>query len=299
MPYVAGESLRDRIDREKQLPLEDALQIAHEVADALSHAHSLGLVHRDVKPENILLESGHAVVTDFGIARAVTAAGGQKLTETGLAIGTPAYMSPEQASGVSDVDARSDIYSLACVLYEMLGGEPPYTASTSQALIAKKQSEPTPRISVVRETVPAVVETALIKALKKNPANRFTTARQFAEALAPSAGIAAAERAAMTRQGLAWRSGAALVATVAVVAVGVVLLKGWRTGTGTTAADEIERLVVAPLENRTGDSAAADWLWLPCRAGCVVDEPVRRCPGALSRQRPRHALLPCLVCSVD
>ena len=134
MPYVEGESLRDRLAREKQLPLDDALQIAREVADALSYAHSHDVVHRDIKPENILLESGHAVVADFGIARAITAAGGEKLTETGLALGTPAYMSPEQAAGSKELDGRSDLYSLGCVLYEMLAGQPPFTGPTVQSL---------------------------------------------------------------------------------------------------------------------------------------------------------------------
>jgi serine/threonine-protein kinase len=125
MPYVEGESLRDRLSREKQLPLDDALQIGIEVADALNYAHSLGIVHRDIKPENILLAAGHARVADFGIARAVTAAGGESLTETGLALGTPAYMSPEQASGEPDVGPRTDVYALACVVYEMLAGQTP------------------------------------------------------------------------------------------------------------------------------------------------------------------------------
>ena len=122
MPYIEGESLRDRMNREKQLPLDDALQFAREVADALSYAHSHDVIHRDIKPENILLEAGHAVIADFGIARAVTAAGGEALTDTGIAIGTPQYMSPEQAAGSKELDGRSDVYSLGCVLYEMLGG---------------------------------------------------------------------------------------------------------------------------------------------------------------------------------
>jgi len=184
MPFVQGESLRDRLSRERQLPLDDALQIAREVADALGYAHALGLVHRDIKPENILFEAGHAVVADFGIAKAIAAAGSERLTETGLAIGTPAYMSPEQAAGSKDVDGRSDLYSLGCVLYEMLSGDVPYTASTPQAVIAKKLSEPLPRISVVRETVPAGIEAALGKALARTPADRFATTGQFAEALA-------------------------------------------------------------------------------------------------------------------
>jgi serine/threonine protein kinase len=154
MPYVEGESLRARLDREKQLPLDDALRIAREVADALSYAHQQGVVHRDIKPENILLARGHARVADLGVARAVTAAGGQSLTETGLAVGTPAYMSPEQASGEREVDARSDVYSLGCVVYEMLAGQPPYTGATAGAILARKVMEPVPSLRVVRETVP-------------------------------------------------------------------------------------------------------------------------------------------------
>jgi len=190
MPYVEGESLRDRLKREKQLPLEDVLAIAREVADALGYAHARGIVHRDVKPENILLEAGHALVADFGIARAVSTAGTEGLTATGTAIGTPLYMSPEQASGEKDLDGRSDLYSLGCVVYEMLGGEPPYLGTTPHAVIAKKLSEPTPRISVVRERVPAAVEAAIDRALAKTPADRFPTAEQFIRALTiPSDGI--------------------------------------------------------------------------------------------------------------
>jgi len=183
MPYVEGESLRDRLNREKQLPIDDALQITNEVSDALGHAHSLGIVHRDIKPENILFQGGHALVADFGIARAVSEAGAETLTETGLAVGTPAYMSPEQASGSKDIDARSDLYSLGCVLYEMLSGETPYLGNTPQAIVAKKLSEPAPRVSVVRDKVPPAVEAALDRALSRTPADRFMTAEQFAEAL--------------------------------------------------------------------------------------------------------------------
>src|SRR5437667_3304498 len=138
MPYVEGETLRERVEREGQLPLEQAVQIAREVADALSHAHSRDVVHRDIKPENILLEAGHAVVSDFGIARAITAAAGGNLTATGVAIGTPAYMSPEQASGQSQIDGRTDIYALGCMLYEMLAGDPPFLASTPRAVLARQ-----------------------------------------------------------------------------------------------------------------------------------------------------------------
>src|SRR5437870_5900745 len=185
MPYVEGESLRDRLSREKQLPLGDAVQIAREVADALSYAHSRDVVHRDIKPENILFESGHAVVSDFGIARAITQAAGARLTETGIPVGTPAYMSPEQASGGGPIDGRSDVYSLACVLYEMLVGEPPYTGPTAQVVIAKRFTDPVPSVRRLRETVPPAVDAATTRALAKAPADRFATAAQFAEALTP------------------------------------------------------------------------------------------------------------------
>jgi len=252
MPFVEGESLRDRLNREKQLSIEDALQITREVADALGHAHSLGIVHRDIKPENILFQGGHALVADFGIARAVREAGAETLTETGLAIGTPAYMSPEQASGSKDIDARSDLYSLGCVLYEMLSGETPYLGNTPQAIVAKKLSEPAPRVSVVRDKVPPAVEAALDRALSRTPADRFATAAQFAEALA---GVPAAFGGGRP----VWHWVARLAAVVVIVTVGVVLLRGWRSGTSTAAAEEIDRLVVVPFENRTGDPAAAEW----------------------------------------
>ena len=193
MPFVEGESLRQRLTREPQLPLDEALQITREVADALGYAHALGFVHRDIKPENILFEAGHAVVADFGIARAVSAAGSERLTGTGISVGTPAYMSPEQAVGSRDVDGRSDLYSLGCVLYEMLSGEPPYTGPTAPAILAKKLSEPLPRISVVREVVPASIEAALTKALARTPADRFVTAAQFVEALTTSVALRPSE----------------------------------------------------------------------------------------------------------
>ncbi len=230
MPYVEGESLRDRITREKQLPLEDALQITREVADALSYAHSHGVIHRDIKPENILFESGHAVVADFGIARAVSAAGSEKLTETGLAVGTPAYMSPEQAAGDADLDGRSDLYSLGCVLYEMLSGETPYTGPTPQAILAKKLSEPLPRITVVRERVPAGVETALYRVLARTPADRWRTAADFASALADAGmrayGRTGVQSATVLGRLPRWARWAAAVAGVAVVAAGAFLVRG-------------------------------------------------------------------------
>jgi len=183
MPFVEGESLRERLQREKQLPIEEALQLTKEIAEGLGHAHALGIIHRDIKPENVMLESGHAVVTDFGIARAVTAAGGEKLTETGIAVGTPTYMSPEQAMGIGEADARSDVYALAVVLYEMLSGDPPFTGTTPQALLARKATEPPPRLRTVRRTISDPLEAVVIRALETTPADRYSTVGQFVEAL--------------------------------------------------------------------------------------------------------------------
>src|SRR4029453_3533930 len=165
MPYVEGESLRDRLRRETQLSVDEALQVARQVADALAYAHGQGVIHRDIKPENILLSGGHAMVADFGIARVLGQAERAHLTETGMAIGTAAYMSPEQASAASHIDGRSDVYSLACVLYEMLAGEPPYTGPTAQAIIAKRFSDPVPRVRRVRPSVSEIVDQAVAKAL--------------------------------------------------------------------------------------------------------------------------------------
>lgn len=184
LPYVDGESLRDRLTRETQLPVDEALRITRETADALAYAHEAGVVHRDIKPENILFEAGHAVVADFGIAQAVSEAAGDRLTESGLIVGTPAYMSPEQALGSGPLDARSDIYSLACVLYEMLAGTPPYSGPTPHAIIARKSMEPVPGLRIVRDTVTPAVESAIMRALARTPADRYATARDFAAALA-------------------------------------------------------------------------------------------------------------------
>jgi serine/threonine-protein kinase len=186
-PYIEGESLRDRLTRERQLPVEDAVEITRQVASALSHAHSHDVVHRDIKPENILLAGDEVVVADFGIARAITAAGGEKLTATGIAVGTPAYMSPEQAMAEPTLDGRSDVYSLGCVLYEMLAGEPPYTGPSAQAMLARRLTDPVPPLRTVRQTVPPAVEQAIEKALARVPADRYPTAIQFAEALRQTA----------------------------------------------------------------------------------------------------------------
>lgn len=230
MPYVEGESLRDRLIREKQLPVDDALRIAREVADALSYAHAHGLVHRDIKPENVLLESGHAVVADFGIARAVAAAGGEKLTATGIAVGTPAYMSPEQAAGSRDFDGRSDLYSLGCVLYEMLTGVPPFSGTTAESL-THQHVNVTPRpVTELRPAVPAGVAAALQRALAKTPADRFNPVALFAEALGhrqtePTPAVAPAPPPARRSN----RAPAVLAVLAVVVVVAVALATMWIT----------------------------------------------------------------------
>lgn len=253
MPFIEGETLRDRMEREKQLPLDDALQIAREVAEALGYAHARGVVHRDVKPENVLLESGHAVVADFGIARAVDAASGPQLTETGLAIGTPAYMSPEQAVA-EVVDARSDLYSLGAVLYEMLAGEPPYTGPTAQAVFAKRLMDPVPRVTTLRETVPPHVEHLLQRALAKSPADRMSTAAEFVRGLDPSSvssasssGGALAPNAAPGRARPAWIRW--VLATAASVLLVLAAVSAYRTigGLGGKVAEEDPRNVIAVL----------------------------------------------------
>jgi serine/threonine protein kinase/Tfp pilus assembly protein PilF len=187
MPYVRGESLRQRLTREKQLPVDEAIRIARQVAEALDHAHASGLIHRDIKPENILLHEGVAMVTDFGIALAASAAPAERITGTGVMVGTPDYMSPEQAVGERTLDPRSDVYSLACVLYELLAGEPPFSGATAQISIARRFTDPVPAVRRVRPTVSPAVEQAIMKALANAPADRFPTAAAFAAALiAPS-----------------------------------------------------------------------------------------------------------------
>ena len=239
MPYVEGEPLRDRLNRDKHLPLEDAVRITLDVADALSYAHRHDVVHRDIKPENILLESGHAVVADFGIARAITAAGGDRLTETGIAVGTPAYMSPEQATGAQEVDARSDVYSLACVLFEMLCGDPPFAGSSAQGILSRKAVDTAPSVHSVRRTVPEVVEQALTRALATVPADRFATAQAFAVALQAPA------RPSRRR----WLLPTAIAATLA-LAAGV-----WTfVARDQSLPSRFDRLAVLPFTDLTGDS---------------------------------------------
>ena len=246
MPYVEGESLRGRLEREKQLPIDDALRIARELADALGYAHARGVIHRDIKPENILLQGGHALVADFGIALAVQTAGGQRLTQTGLSLGTPHYMSPEQAMGERAIDARSDVYALGAVTYEMLTGEPPFTGATVQAIVAKVMTERPTRPSAVRDTIPEAVDDAVLRALAKIPADRFGTAAEFATALAGGAAGSGARRLTTGRHadGATTSTRAAhLWPAVAVIAV-VAALWGWLRPQAPAAESPPSRLAV-------------------------------------------------------
>ena len=191
MPFVYGESLGDRLQREPMLPIETALSITLEVADALGYAHSLGIIHRDIKPDNIMLSGNHALVADFGIAKAISSIeGGAKLTEAGVAVGTPLYMSPEQAVG-DPAGPTSDLYSLACVLYEMLAGAPPFTGANARQIMARHAMEQVPSLQVIRDTVPDEVEDAIMAAMAKVPADRPQTAAQFAEILGAQPGVTA------------------------------------------------------------------------------------------------------------
>ena len=278
MPFVKGESLRDRIDREGQLPLDDALQITLEVADALGHAHEQGIIHRDIKPENILLQGGHAMVADFGIARA--AEEGQKLTQTGMSIGTPAYMAPEQGMG-EKVGPTADIYALGCVLFEMLAGEPPFSGKTSSAILAKHVMEQVPSLRIIRQSVPEEIELAIFAALGKSPADRPQSCAAFAEMLvaAPSGHTStrlmtmrhtAARRTGMQTSAFGitapapaplWRRPLVVASAVAVVILGA--LAGWlatRGGPSLAAVGGLDarRIAVLYFEDRSPDDALAD-----------------------------------------
>jgi eukaryotic-like serine/threonine-protein kinase len=272
MPYVEGESLRDRLRRDRQLPLEDALRIATEAARALDYAHQHGVVHRDIKPENLLLTTdGSTLVADFGIARAVSESD-EHLTQTGMTIGTPAYMSPEQAAGDPSLDARSDIYSLGCVLYEMLAGEPPFTGPTAQAVIARRLSGEVPRVRQARPSVPSEMERAVTRALAPLAADRFASAGEFARALgavgaAPSPADtvpldpvtppgSGSRSVVSSHAGRRWPAVGLALALGFLVGLGV--LFAWRHGhsDGDSDAAGLKRVAVLPFEN-LGDSTQA------------------------------------------
>ncbi|HXE58433.1 MAG TPA: serine/threonine-protein kinase [Gemmatimonadales bacterium] len=253
MPFVEGESLRDRLDRDRRLPIEEAVEIAREVASALAYAHGHGVVHRDIKPENILLSGGHAVVADFGIAKAlasgaqaIDSAAATRLTQVGLAIGTPAYMSPEQATAES-IDARSDIYSLGCVVYEMLAGTPPFTGPTAQAVMTKSIAAPRPRLRQARDDVPAGLEAVVARAMAKEPADRFPSAAEFSRALgqAITDSMPAATRSRRVAR-------LAVAALVLVLAAGGLLT--WRQGRASASPvrEGAELIAVLPFETRGG-----------------------------------------------
>jgi serine/threonine-protein kinase len=233
MPYVPGESLRTRIDREKQLPVDEAVRLATAIANALDYAHRQGVIHRDLKPENVLLQEGQPLVADFGIALAVSKAGGPRVTQTGLSLGTPQYMSPEQATGDRVIDARTDIYSLGALTYEMLTGEPPHVGTTAQAIIARLLTERPRSARTSRPAIPEHVEGALDKALEKLPADRWATAHEFAEALAGTRPVTRVQatvttraeaprnvRIARLREGMAWTAVLALGTATAWLAGG-------------------------------------------------------------------------------
>lgn len=249
MPYVVGGSLRQRLEREIQLPLDEALQITRDVAAALDYAHDQGVVHRDIKPENILLADAHAVVADFGIARALVAAGGEKLTKTGLAVGTPGYMSPEQASGAGQLDRRSDVYSLGCVVYEMLTGSPPFAGPTPQAVIARHLADPVPPVRTVRRAVPEPVELAILRALEKVPADRFQSAGAFATALAASGRVGPARLTRRRLQAVASALGVAVALGIAWVIRGGT---GVHAGAGTAPSVDTARYVILPFAHEGG-----------------------------------------------
>jgi len=263
MPRLPGESLRERIAREGALPIEEAVEIAREVAQALAYAHAHGIVHRDIKPANILLSDGEAVVADFGIARAVDRAGeGDQITDSGLTLGTPSYMAPEQTTGDSQLDGRADIYALGCVLYEMLGGSPPFIGATAAAVIARHRTDAPPSLRTLRETVPAGLEAIVLRALAKSPADRFRSAEEMSRALSPGSGSFAAitVTAEPPRHRRRLMIQAAMV-VLAAVAVGVIARNigtpkaGDPIALATTAAGadlDTTRYAVAPFEYEPG-----------------------------------------------
>ncbi len=249
MPLIAGETLRERLERETQLPVEDALRIAREVADALAYAHAQGIVHRDIKPENILLASGRAMVADFGIARALSEIGGSRLTERGLAIGTPEYMSPEQAGGADQIDGRSDEYSLGCVLYEMLAGDPPFKGRTAQAVLARQIQERPPSLQVVRPTVSLELQRVIETALAKVPADRYVTATRFVAALEMAPSVPGPRRR---------RGAVAVAAAAAMVLAGLLWWRGFPSWTGSVdAAADTSRYAILPLEHDASVATAS------------------------------------------
>ncbi len=290
MPLVEGESLRARLRRQHQLPVEEAVRLTCEVSDALDCAHRHGILHRDIKPENILLSGpsphehsttrDHALVADFGVARSIEGAAGDTLTDTGLILGTPAYMSPEQASGERELDPRTDVYALGCVLYEMLAGEPPFTGPTAQAIVAKRLTSAVPAVRLLRDTVPAGVEAVLMKALARVPADRFASAAEFADAL----------RRALAEPVSRWPGNGmlrmvALAAAAVLILVGVTRLAPHRAVTADRATGPIP-LAVLPFRS-LGEPADSGVLGIG-----IPDAIITRLAGVKQmRLRPTSAIL--------
>jgi serine/threonine-protein kinase len=285
MPHVPSGSLRTRLNQESQLPLEEALRITNEMAEALSHAHAHGIVHRDVKPGNILLDENHALLADFGIARAVSALGGTALSQSGLVVGTPEYMSPEQGSEGAKIDGRSDLYALACVLYEMLSGEPPFTGATAQVVIARHMADQPRSLRVVRSTVPDHVEEAIRTALAKVPADRYPTAERFVAALRGEGSTTASVRARVARR-RRWSAG--LVGGVA-LAAGLGL---WWFPRPPLHELDRNKVVLFPLTERSlavGDSGAGYDVAVMLSAALEHTEPLRWIDGAQRLGQPATA----------
>jgi tetratricopeptide (TPR) repeat protein len=292
MPYVAGETLRERIRREKQLPLADALRITKDVADALSYAHDHGVIHRDIKPGNILLSGEHALVADFGIAKAISAADEEALTGTGIAVGTPEYMSPEQGSGDQGVDRRSDIYALGCVLYEMLAGQPPFTGRTVQSVLARHRHDPPPSLRVVRPVLHPEIEEVIEKALAKVPADRFATVAAFLQALEASS-VSQPNTRGETPRAPKWRGAilaAALAALAALAGIGI-----WRLAVGGSERTDPNKVMVFPLIDRIAESrelGAGEEVAIMIGSGLEHTEPLKWIDGwawmdSAQRENPR------------
>ena len=296
MPFAEGESLRQRLAREQQLPLDAALQITREVGSALQYAHEHGVVHRDIKPENIMLSGGQAVVADFGIARALSAAGTEQLTQSGIVVGTPQYMSPEQAAGAA-VDGRSDQYSLACTLYEMLIGEPPFTGPSPHAVMARHSLEPVPSLRVVRQTVPQAVERSIMQAMAKLPADRFASIPGFLDALASPATTSAQPTVPtpLPRRNVPRIRRGVLIAlgTVLLVATAIWWSIGRRSEIGALASSGVTAVAVLPFED-LGSSPDSSYLGEGMTEGLTADlagvgslKVISRSSGALAQEKAR------------
>jgi serine/threonine-protein kinase len=255
MPYVEGETLRARLERERQLPVDETVRLVTLLANALEYAHARGVIHRDLKPENILLQSGQPVIADFGIALAVAQAGGARVTETGLSLGTPHYMSPEQAAGERDLDARSDQYALAAVTYEMLSGEPPHTGPTAQAIITRLMTEQVRSLRATRPGVPTAVDLAVARGLAKTPADRFDTVAAFAAALAQPDHPAPVPSGRRTSRWLLPAPALAAALAIALVVYGLSRVRSGRDAGGGEASDNLRVVAVLPFRNISHDTA--------------------------------------------